>query len=129
MVFDDCRNEGAGGIHVSPSTGLANQLGSTFSKEIAGKLIDKLSTDDAFRARFVLNPRAALRDLGHETAVADLGIVGRDAVLAFTVLRGGLASKEAVSANRDALMAVLSERATENVASGYAFHQFDICAD
>ena len=80
---------------------MAKQL----SKEVAAALLEKLSTDDDFRAHFARNPRAALRSLGHETPKEDHDVEGRDPVLAFTELRGGLASKETIAAQSADLLA------------------------
>lgn len=88
-----------------------------FSKEVATTLLDKLSTDDDFRARFERNPRAALRELGHETPPADHGVQGRDPVMNFAELRGGLASKESIAASAPALLAAYDPAAETNLLS------------
>jgi len=92
---------------------MAKQL----SKEVAAALLEKLSTDDDFRAHFARNPRAALRSLGHETPQEDHDVKGRDPVLAFTELRGGLASKETIAAQSGDLLAAYDPDAETNLLS------------
>jgi putative modified peptide len=53
---------------------------SNFSPAFADKLLDKLSTDEPFRAAFDHNPRAALKQLGYETTDADRDVRGADPV-------------------------------------------------
>lgn len=72
----------------------------TFSPEVVDKLVDLLSTDDAFRQLFQEDARAALRQVGHETAADEIGLRGRDPVMCM-VLSNGLASKAALCAGRD----------------------------
>lgn len=70
------------------------------SEQTVDKLLDKLSTDDAFRQQFQSSPRAALASVGHEAAAkakdTDPGIWA-----CCTVTQ--LASKEAIRSSRDAL--------------------------
>lgn len=80
---------------------MANRL----TKEVARALLDKLANDDDFREHFSRNPRAALRDLGHDTPPGERGVRGRDPVTNFEGLQGGLASKEEIAARTDTLMA------------------------
>jgi putative modified peptide len=84
-------------------------------------LLDVLGEDDAFRARFESDPRAALRDIGYETPASQRGVAGCDPVLAFAYFHGGLASKQAILAGRERWLAQL--RASERV-----FGPFDLCA-
>ena len=56
--------------------------------------------DDAFRQLFQEDARAALRQVGHETAADEIGLRGRDPVMCM-VLSNGLASKAALCAGRD----------------------------
>ncbi len=74
-------------------------MASNFSSEFADKLLDKLSNNDAFRASFEKNPRAALKDLGYETPAADRDVRGADPVLC-TYSAKPLASKEKIRAAR-----------------------------
>lgn len=67
--------------------------------DIARRLLDQLSTDDAFRERFSANPTEALASLG---ATPSEAAAGCDVVPT-------LASKEAFAAARDALLAHLTE--------------------
>ena len=102
---------------------------SIISVEVARELLKRLAHDDDFRASFEKNPRAALAKLGHETPAADRGVDGRDPVLSFAHLRGGLASKEKIAAATDAMLATYDTYARTGDASRVAFHQFDICAE
>lgn len=43
----------------------AKPVSAPLSPEIADRLLDLLSTDDAFRARFQRDPRAALHEVGY----------------------------------------------------------------
>lgn len=92
----------------------------TFPMPIAARLLDLLSSDDAYRARFESNPRAALLEIGHETPAAHLGVFGLDPVMSFGYFEGGLASKEQLAAARGLLLA------RDNPA---IFGPFDMCAD
>ncbi len=67
--------------------------------ELARRLLDLLSSDDAFRERFAADPSAALTALGASPSEAAAGCVAID----------HLASKEAFAAAREALLAHLTE--------------------
>ena len=95
-----------------------------FTMDVARALLDKLATDDAFRARFESNARAALRELGHETSEADEGVHGRDPVMHLQTLRGGLASKEKIAADTDSMLASFAQPDD----ALRAFFPFSICA-
>lgn len=69
------------------------------SEDIVDALLDKLATDDGFRALFQKDPRAALAQVG-DKASADSS-VKEGAWNCMAV--GELASKEAIKATRDAL--------------------------
>jgi putative modified peptide len=77
-------------------------MATNFSREVADKLLDKLSSDDAFRTLFQSDPRAALAKLGHVTPEADVGKEGVDPVICLNGAR--LASKEAIRKARTELM-------------------------
>lgn len=80
-----------------------------FSPEVADKLLDKLSTDQNFRDLFERNPRAALKQVGHETSDADRDIKGQDPVMcAYNLGPSGLASMEAIRSGRDKIKAALA---------------------
>lgn len=81
-------------------------MANNFSPEVADKLLDKLSSDDAFRELFQKDARAALVQVGHETAAKDVGVASADAVLCCVVK--GLASKEVIRASRDKLRTMLT---------------------
>jgi putative modified peptide len=67
------------------------------SPKIVDSLLEKLSSDDAFRAAFKADPRAALASLGDEDARrAPPGAPGPWACCAVTEL----ASKQAITASR-----------------------------
>jgi putative modified peptide len=87
---------------------LASQLAPcTMSRAVVDRLLQLLSTDDAFRDRFVADPRVALRALGHETPSEVHGIPRLDPVTQFSHFRGGLASKETIAAGRRTLAELL----------------------
>ena len=93
-----------------------------FSPTVVDKLLHGLAHDDEFRAAFEKDPRAALRSIGHETPAADVGVEGKDPVMNFATLKGGLASKQKIAASRDQLMSDHQN----NVA---IFFPFQMCAD
>ena len=95
-----------------------------FTKDVARALLQKLSTDDGFRADFQANPRAALKRLGHETPAENHGVRGRDPVVELENLKGGLASKEKIAAETEAMLATFEADAQ----GGPVFTQFDLCA-
>ena len=92
------------------------------------RLLDGLAQDDDFRAAFERDPRAALRSLGHETPERDVGVEGRDPVLPFLQLKGGLASKEKIAAGRDRLASSYRTATTTGV-KALPFGPFDFCGD
>ena len=99
-------------------------MSTRFTKDVARALLQKLSTDDAFRAAFQANPRAALKQLGDETPAADRGVRGRDPVVELENLKGGLASKEKIAAETERMLATFEPDAQ----GGPVFSQFDLCA-
>lgn len=101
---------------------------SRFSREVLIRLLDALSQDDAFREQFERDPRAALRTLGHETPAADRGAEGRDPVLAFRQLRGGLAGKEQIAARRERIVEAYDAGTQTDARSG-GVNPFDCCAE
>lgn len=101
---------------------------SKLSPQVVARMLEALATDDAFRAEFERDPRSALRRLGHETPEHDLGIEGRDPVLPFFELRGGLASKETIAAGRERLQRSY-DTATVTGVQGCAFGPHDLCAE
>lgn len=102
---------------------------SIISVEVARALLKKLATDDDFRARFEKHARAELVGLGHETPAADRGVNGRDPVMPLERLRGGLASKEKIAAQTEAMLATYDTYARTGDVSVLIFHPFDICAE
>lgn len=82
--------------------------GPKLDKKTAHKLLDKLSSDDDFRAAFEASPHEALAQLGWEPEpAAQTGLVagGGGACLAAGVT---LAPKETIADDRDALVEALS---------------------
>lgn len=69
------------------------------SEDTVDSLLDKLATDDDFRASFQKDPRAALAAVGHKPS-ADAKVV-EGAWMCMGVSQ--LASKEAIKASRTAL--------------------------
>lgn len=100
-------------------------MSTRFTREVARALLGKLTGDDDFRRQFEADPRAALRLLGHETPAADQGVRGRDPVLPFEQLRGGLASKEQLSLDSERMLATFEEGDSAEI----AFGPFDMCAE
>ena len=90
-----------------------------FTPEVADHLLDKLSTDDAFRELFQSNPRAALEQVGHVTSAKNLNVRAADPVMCCSNLKG-LASKEAIHAGRVKLRAALTSLLPQAM--------FDLCA-
>jgi putative modified peptide len=82
-------------------------MAKNFSREVADKLLDKLSSDDKFREQFERNPRAALHQIGHDTPKELEGIAGSDPVMCLTS-SNGLASKEQIRAARTELQEQLT---------------------
>lgn len=82
-------------------------MANNFSPDVTDKLLDKLSNDDDFRALFEKNPRAALRQVGHETPEADRDVKGADPLVCCYGIKT-LASKEQIQAARAELKAQLT---------------------
>lgn len=70
------------------------------SEELVDKLLDKLSSDNEFRAVFLKSPRIALAYLGHEAAM-NAGPSDKGVWLGAQCKQ--LASPDAIKASRDAL--------------------------
>lgn len=85
-------------------------MSNTFSPEVADALLDKLSTDDNFRALFEKDPAAAMASIGHRppssTDKASLA-ASADPVLCCNLKAGKLADKETIKAGRNKLRAAL----------------------
>jgi putative modified peptide len=94
---------------------------SKLSPSVADKLLHKLSTDDDFRAAFEQNPRAALSSIGHDTPEEHVGVEGKDPVMHFATLKGGLASKQKIAAAKEQL-------ASDPDSKVAAFFPFQVCA-
>lgn len=87
-----------------------------FSPEVADKLLGNLSSDQDFRDLFESNPRAALRQVGHETPEADRDIKGRDPVLCcYGLSPKGLASNEAIRAGHEKMKAALTSTLPQQI--------------
>lgn len=83
-----------------------------FSDELIDKLLDKLSSDDEFRAVFQRSPRIAVAYLGHEGA-SNASPSDQGAWSCLTCKQ--LASPEAIKAGRDELrQQLISNRAALN---------------
>ncbi|MEO7251687.1 MAG: NHLP-related RiPP peptide [Arenimonas sp.] len=88
-----------------------------FAPDVADKLLEKLSVDQAFRDLFEKNPRAALKKVGHETPEADRDSKGQDPVLCCYNLNGALASMETIRAGREKIKAALTSAQVQTVFS------------
>jgi putative modified peptide len=73
-------------------------MAKNFSRDLADKLLDKLSKDDDFRAQFERDPYSALASLGYEADSAQQGVEGVDPVICCTGL--ALASKQDIARAR-----------------------------
>lgn len=80
---------------------------------LADRLLDLLSTDDAYRARFQDDPRAALHEIGYEspaparmTACGAMPISMPEALIDCKV--ENLAPKETIAAAREGIRAMLT---------------------
>lgn len=83
------------------------------SPELVSKLLDKLSSDDEFRAVFQKNPRIALAYLGHDGAT---NAGPKDQGVWACAQCNQLASKETINATRDVLQKqLMSSLATKGV--------------
>lgn len=98
-----------------------------FSSDVVDKLLHGLANDDEFRAAFERDPRAALSSIGHDTPDDDIGVEGKDPVLPFLKLKGGLASKDKIKAGMGR-MGNAYRNASEVGVSGAIFGPFDACA-
>jgi putative modified peptide len=99
-----------------------------FSPDVVDKLLHGLAHDDEFRAAFENDPRAALNSIGHETAEHNVGVEGKDPVLPFLQLRGGLAGKEKIAGDKDRLAKSYKDSSVVGV-KGAIFGPFIACAD
>jgi putative modified peptide len=84
-------------------------MAKNFSRDVADKLLDKLSSDDDFRDLFQKDPRAAVAKVGHVTPEADVGKAGVDPVMCLSGAK--LASKEDIRKARGKLQDQLSSSA------------------
>jgi putative modified peptide len=98
-----------------------------FAPDVVGKLLHGLAHDDEFRAAFEQDPRAALSSIGHDTPEQHVGVEGKDPVLPFMQLKGGLASKEKIAADKDQLASAYRDASVDGV-SGAIFGPFMSCA-
>jgi putative modified peptide len=73
---------------------------------VAERLLEKLATDDIFRALFVRDARAAMASIGYETPAAYAGVPGSDPIMCCLDVR--LSSKAVLAASRDALATRMS---------------------
>jgi len=81
-----------------------------FPREVAERLLDKLSGDDAFRELFVADPRAAMASIGYETPASYAGVPGSDPVMCCLEVRE-LSPKHVLAASR----ALLAERLSTSI--------------
>ena len=102
-------------------------MANKFSSDVVDKLLHGLAHDDDFRAEFERDPRAALSSIGHDTPPHHVGVEGKDPVLPFMTLKGGLAPKGKIAASKDQ-MASDYRSASEVGVQGAIFAPFDFCA-
>lgn len=91
----------------------ANTTTAPLSPEVADRLLDLLSTDDAFRARFQADPRAAMNEVGYQspaparmTACGAVAEAIPEALIDCKV--DTLAPKQAIAEARDQIRAMLT---------------------
>jgi len=99
-----------------------------FANAVVDKLLDGLANSDDFRTLFARDPRAALEGIGHVTPAQHVGVEGKDPVLPFLQLKGGLASKDKIKANKNK-MAADYKGSNEVGTAGRIFGPFSICAE
>ena len=97
-----------------------------FSPNVVDKLLHGLAHDDDFRAAFEQDPRAALSSIGHDTPAQHVGVEGKDPVLPFMTLKGGLASKDSIAAGKAGVAEEYKSSAEVGLA-GLPFGPFSIC--
>ena len=118
-ILEDRRTEAAQGSYVAEPASLtrpAPAVSNRFSPEVVDKLLGNLSSDQAFRDLFEKNPRAALRQVGHETPEADRDIKGQDPVLCcYNLSPKGLASNEAIRVGRERMKAALTSTQSQTI--------------
>jgi putative modified peptide len=78
-----------------------------FPAAVAERLLDKLSSDDDFRALFLSDAREAMRSIGFETAAEHVGVPGADPIVCCENLRQ-LAPKGELATSRARLIGRLS---------------------
>lgn len=86
--------------------------------QLADRLLDLLSTDDAYRARFQADPRAALHEIGYEspvpaqmTACGSMPVAIPEALIDCKV--ENLAPRETIAAAREEIRAMLTGGLTQ----------------
>lgn len=86
--------------------------------QLADRLLDRLSTDDDYRARFQADPRAALHEIGYEspvpaqmTACGSLPVALPEALIDCKVEE--LAPKEVIAAAREEIRTMLLQGVTQ----------------
>jgi len=97
-----------------------------FAPDVVEKLLHGLGHDDDFRTAFEQDPRAALSSIGHVTPAQDVGVEGKDPVLPFLQLQGGLASKDKIASGKERMASAY--RATAEPGLKAPFGPFDMCA-
>ena len=98
-----------------------------FSPNVVDKLLHGLAHDDDFRAAFEQDPRAALSSIGHDTPEQHVGVEGKDPVMPFMALKGGLASKETIASGKTGMAEDYKSSAQVGTA-GRIFGPFSMCA-
>lgn len=74
-------------------------MSNNLAPDVIDRLLDRLGNDDAFRSLFQSDPREALKQVGHVTAPANIGVAGQDPVVCCQ--SATLASKEQIRSSRD----------------------------
>jgi len=99
-----------------------------FAPHVVDKLLHGLAHDDDFRTSFEQDPRAALSSIGHDTPEQHVGVEGKDPVMPFMTLKGGLASKASIAASKDQMASDYKSAAQVGTA-GAIFGPFIVCAE
>jgi putative modified peptide len=104
MYFDTDRPD----AHESAATDAKHASASNkFPADVAGRLLDKLASDDEFRALFLADARAAMRAIGFETPAEHAGVPGSDPIVCCLEMKQ-LAPKEMIAQSRARLVSKLS---------------------
>jgi len=97
---------------------MSEMLSAPLEQGIANRLLDLLSSDDAYRARFARDPRGALTEIGYESPPGSAQTACGATLSAPEPLIDcrveNLASKETIAAARNEILAMLTRGLGQN---------------